>query len=513
MADTKRIAKNTMYMYIRMLFIMGVSLYTSRVVLDKLGVDDFGLYTVVGGIVGMLSFLNGTLSTGTSRYITFALGKNDSKLLSETFNTTFYTHLVLAIVFVALLETGGLWYIYNKLVVPPDRFFPALIVFHISVFSALIGIMQVPYTSLIMAHEDLNIYAYVGIFDAIGRLSVVFLLGYSSIDRLIFYALLLAIVQLLVALSYYLYCRYKYLESKLKLIYDKIVLKQLLNFSGWNILAQISETLKLQGYLVLLNLFFQPYVIAAQSIGNQVATAMMSFVNNFRSAINPQVIKLYAAGEYEDSKRLTFSTTVLSFDLVLLLGLPSVLVMKTIMNVWLVEVPPYAVVFTQFILVQRIIGVFEAAFYMPQVAAAKIKLNSILGSLSGFASFAILYFVYRFNGDVMWMQYIGVIIIILWSFIIKPFLLVRDVQGYGYRDFLPCFFTCFKVSMLSIALSYFAYIIFGNDNIISSIITFSLSFISVLFSSFLFLEKSTKKMVVSLTCSYIQRVRHKYDNK
>jgi O-antigen/teichoic acid export membrane protein len=497
MADTKKIAKNTMFMYIRMLFIMGVSLYTSRVVLDKLGVDDFSLYTVVGGIVGMLSFLNGTLSTGTSRYITFALGKNDTKLLNLTFTTTFYTHLVLAIIFVILLETGGLWYIYNKLVVQPERFYAALIVFHISVFSALIGIMQVPYTSLIMAHEDLNVYAYVGILDAIGRLMVVFLLGYSNVDKLVLYAFLLAIVQIIVALLYYAFCHWKYVESRLRLVYDKVVLKSLLSFSSWNVLAQISETLKLQGYLILLNLFFQPYVIAAQSIGNQVATAMMSFVGNFRSAINPQIIKLYAAGEYEDSKNLTFSTTILSFDLVLLLGLPSILVMNTIMNVWLVDVPPYAVIFTQFIIIQRILGVFESAFYMPQVAAAKIKTNSILGSLFGPVSFAVLYFIYRFGGDVMWMQYIGIITIVIWSFVIKPCLLVHDVEGYAYSDFIPCFVTCLKVSVLSITLSYIVYIYFGNEDVISSILSFSLSLISVLISSFLFLDKNTKSVIVN----------------
>ena len=502
MANVKRIAKNTMYMYIRMLFIMGVTLYTSRVVLDKLGVDDYGLYTVVGGIVGMLSFLNGTLSTGTSRYITFALGKKDIKQLNVTFNTTFYTHLALAIIFVILLETVGLWYIYNKLVVTPERFHAALIVFHISVISALIGIMQVPFTSLIMAHEDLNVYAYVGIFDAVGRLAVVFLLGCSSFDKLVFYALLLAMVQLLVAVSYVLYCRYKYIESKLHLLYDKIVFKSLMSFSGWNVMAQIAETLKLQGYLVLLNLFFQPSVIAAQSIGNQVATAMMSFVGNFRSAINPQIIKQYAAGDYEDSKRLTFSTTILSFDLVLLLGLPSIIVMKTIMGIWLVEVPMYAVIFTQYILIQRIIGVFESAFYIPQVAAARIKLNSILSSLLGPAIFIILYIIYRCGGEVMWMQYIGIISITLWSFILKPYLLVRDVEGYKYKDFLPCFITCLKVSALSISLSFVAYKIWGNDSLKDSIITFIASFSSVLLSSFVFLDKDVRIRLCKKVLSY-----------
>ena len=505
MADSKRIAINTLYMYIRMLFIMGVSLYTSRVVLDKLGVDDFSLYAVVGGVVGMLSFLSASLSTGTSRFITYALGKNEPSQLSITFNTTFFTHIALALLFVILLETGGLWYIYNKLVVDPNRFGAALLVFHISVFSALVGIIQVPYSSLIMAHEDLKVYAYVGIFDALGRLAVVFLLNFSGIDRLVFYALLLAIVQLLVAAFYMSYCRYKYTESELKKIFDAIVFKSLMSFSGWNILAQITETLKMQGYIVLLNLFFQPYVIAAQNIGNQVATAMMSLVSNFRSAINPQVVKIYAAGNYEESKRLVLSTTVLSFDLVLLIGLPSIMITNTIMDIWLVEVPPYAVVFTQYIIAQRILGVFESAFYISQVAAAKVKLNSILGLLFGVVSFVLLYIIYKNNGDVMWMQYVGVINMLLWSFIIKPYLLIKDVEGYHYKDFIPCFFSCIKVLLLSTALSYMAFSVSGDKSIINSVLTFTLSFFSVLLSSFVFLDKYIRRKITGCLLSFVRK--------
>lgn len=505
MADTKRIAKNTMYMYIRMLFIMGVTLYTSRVVLEKLGVDDFSLYNVVGGIVGMLSFMNATLSTGTSRFITFSLGKNDFKQLNATFSTTFYTHLALGVIFVIAIETCGVWYLYNKLVVDPTRFDAAFYVFHISVISALIGIIQVPFTSLIMAHEDMNVYAYVGIFDALGRLLVVFLLCFAPIDKLIFYALLLTALQLIVALCYYTYCRTNYKESIIHRIYDKGVLKSLLSFSSWNVLANMSETLKMQGYLVLLNLFFQPFVVAAQTIGNQIASAMMTFVGNFRSAINPQIIKLYASEQYDESKRLTLSTTVLSFDLVLLLGLPSIFVMETIMDLWLVDVPQYAVVFTQYIIIQRIIGVFESAFYTPQVAAAKIKTNSIISTVLGLFNFLVLYIIYKAGGDVMWMQYLGIVFIALWSFIIKPVLLSRDVCGYNYSDFIPCFIVCFKVSVLSVIITCGAYLLLGNEGMLSSVLLFILSFCGVLISSFVFMDKTIREKIVSKALLYIRR--------
>lgn len=508
MSDNKRIAKNTFFLYVRMLFIMGVSLYASRVVLDKLGVDDFSLYNVVGGIVGMLSFLNGTLSTGTSRFLTFELGAGNRERLNITFNTAFYTHFALGILFIILLETGGLWYIYNKLVVSGERFDAALIVFQISIFASLISIMQVPYTSLIIAHEDMGVYAYVGIFDAVTRLGVLYLLAVTTVDKLILYAVLMAIIHLLVALCYWAYCHRCYIESRIRIVYDKHILRSLLSFSGWNIIANLSETLKLQGYLILLNLFFQPYVVAAQTIGNQVAGAMMQFINNFRNAINPQIIKLYAAGEYEDSKRLTLSSTVLVFDLVLLLGLPTIFVMNTIMNIWFVEVPSYAVIFTQYIIIQRILSTFDASFYIPMVAAAKIKTNSIISAFSGPGVFLILYLIYKVGGDVMWMQYIGIIILCLFGFYIKPWLLVHDVKDYRYSDFIPCYMTCLKVTIVSVGLSYGFYVLLGNTDFIRSATLFVLSFASVCVASFMFLDKSAKKIIQSKVVSKIKRWRN-----
>lgn len=503
MSDNKRIAKNTFFLYIRMLFIMGVSLYTSRVVLDKLGVDDFSLYNVVGGIVGMLSFLNGTLSTGTSRFLTYELGTGNQEKLNVTFNTAFYTHLALGIIFIILLETGGIWYIYNKLVVSPDRFDAALIVFQISIFASLISIMQVPYTSLIIAHEHMGIYAYLGIFDAIARLGAIYLLIISTADKLILYAFLMALIHLLIAICYWAYCHRHYIESRFRIVYDKVILRSLLSFSGWNIIAHLSETLKLQGYLILLNLFFQPFVVAAQTVGNQVAGAMMQFINNFRNAINPQIIKLYAAGEYDESKRLTLSTTVLVYDLVLLLGLPTIFVMDTLMGLWLVEVPPYTVLFTQYIIVQRILSTFDASFYIPMMAAAKIKSNSILSAFSGPGVFLVLYLIYKNGGDVMWMQYVGIIVLCVFGFFIKPWLLVHDVEGYDYRDFIPCFLTCFKVTLVSVCLSYAFYILIGNVTLLSSVFLFVLSFVSVCFASYIFLDKHIKTKIHSKVKSII----------
>lgn len=505
MSDNKRIAKNTMFLYFRMILIMGVTLYTSRVVLDKLGVDDYGLYNVVGGVVGMLSFINGTLSIGTMRFLTTELGRKDAYRLHKTFNTAFYTHLGLSLILALLMETVGLWFVYNKLVIPPERLDAALIAYHISIATSIVSITQVPYTSLIMAHERMGIYAYISILESVAKLAVVYLLSISDFDRLVVYAVLIALVQVIVAMLYRLYCRLHFSESKLYAYFDMPIFKSLMGFSGWNIIANLSETLKLQGYLVLLNMFFQPFVVAAQTIGNQVAGAMMQFINNFRTAINPQIIKLYAAGEYEDSKRLTLSTTVLVFDLVLLLGLPTICVMNTIMSIWLVEVPPYAVIFTQYIIAQRILSTFDASFYIPMMAEGKIKTNSILAAFSGPGLFALLYVIYKFGGDVMWIQYTGLIVLILFGFIIKPYLLVHDERGYVYSDFIPCFVTCAKVTLASVGITYSAYILVGNSNIANSVCLFIISFLSVIFSSYLFMDAEMRLKVKQVTGRIIKK--------
>lgn len=507
--NNKRIAKNTLFLYIRMIIVMGVSLYTSRVILDKMGIDDFGLYNVVGGVVGLLSFISGTLSIGTLRFLTVELGRKDYAGLHVTFNTTFYTHLLVGLVLAFLLETGGLWFVYHKLVIPEGRLSAALIAYHISVFTSIINMSLVPYTSLIMAHERMGIYAYISIFETFAKLLVVYLLSISDYDKLIVYAVLIALVQILVSLIYYVYCNHNFVESRLGIIFKKETFKLLLNFSGWNILANVAETLKLQGYLVLINMFFQPFVVTAQAIGNQVAGAMMQFINNFRTAINPQIIKLYAAGDYEGSKRLTFNTTILVFDLVMLLGLPTIFVLDTIMRLWLVEVPPYAVLFTQYIIVQRILSTFDAAFYIPMMAAGKIKTNSILASIFGPGSFFILYIVFELGGDVMWLQYIGVIGMAIYSFFVKPYIVVHDkIEGYSFRDFIPCTLTCLKVAVLSVSLSYLAYLLLGNTTIISSMLLFLVSMGSVLVASYLFLDSYMKMWVRERTGLMFVKLRN-----
>ena len=507
MSNNKRIAKNTMFLYFRMILIMGVTLYMSRVLLDKLGVDDYGLYNVVGGVVGMLSFINGTLSIGTMRYVTYELGRNEKKRLHTTFNTAFYTHLALALLLVLILETAGLWYVYNKMVVPEGRFSAAIIAYHISILTSIVSITQVPYTSLIMAHERMGIYAYISIFEATAKLLVVYLLSISHYDRLVVYAILIAIVQVMVAMLYRLYCRKHFIESKLQLIFDKSIFRDMMGFSGWNIIANLSETLNLQGVVVLINLFFAPYVVAAQAIANQVSGTMMQFVNNFRTAINPQIIKLYASGDWEESKKITLETTTYCFDLVLLIGLPAIVVMDKLMEIWLVEVPPYAVVFTQWIIVRQIMSTFSTSFYVPMMAANKMKVNSVASFFSGIGMFTVLYFLFKLGFGPMWIQYTSLISALMFSLIIKPYVLHKDIN-YTIRELFSCFWSCAIVALLSMAFTT-PILLLGNsfgDCLLKMII----AFIAVAVSSWMMMNKVMKQKCIALLKSKIETYRYLY---
>ena len=504
-SDSKRIAKNTGFLYIRMFIIMAVQLYTSREVLDKLGADDYGLYNVVGGVVGLLSFLTGTLSIGTSRFITYELGAGDAKKLKSTFVTSFYTHLALSGIIVILLETIGLWFFYNHLVIPNDRLDAAFWVYQISILTTIVAITQVPYTSAIMAHEKMDIYAYLSIFEAVAKLLVVYLLVIAPYDKMLFYAVLIAIVQIVLASFYRFFCVSKFQECRLNFSFDKSIFKKLMGFSGWNITANIAEVLKAQGVIVLINMFFQPAIVAAQAIGNQITNAMMQFINNIRTAVNPQIIKLYASGDYEGSKRLTLKSSLYVFDLLLLLGLPFILLMEPILNLWLKKVPPYTVVFAQCIVASQIIGNFSASFYTPMLAANKIKKNSIAAVILGFSNFIILYLIFKLGGDVMWVQYIYILNSVLWSYLIKPFILYKDIN-YNIPEMIKCIFCTFKVGLLSCLIAIPTRLLL-NNSIIECVLLFMITIVAVIISSYIFMYKEDRQKAMSFIYNKIKQRR------
>ena len=363
--------------------------------------------------------------------------------------------------------------------------------YHISIATLLVSITQVPYTADIMAHERMGIYAYISIFESLAKLGVCYALIISPMDRLVFYAILLAVVQILVALFYRVYCARQFDEAHLLSSFNKPIFKRMMSFSGWNIIANIVETIKLQGIVVLMNMFFLPAVVGAQAFANQVSSALMQFVTNFRTAINPQIIKLYAAGDYEGSRKLTLNTTVYVYDLILLLGLPCILAMPKILDIWLVEVPDYTVIFCQYAIAYNILSTFSAAFYIPMMASGKVKTNSLAGLFFGIGQFILLYVILKFGGGVMWVQYLNISIAIVFGFFVKPWILVREVD-YSISEMLHCYWVCLKITVTSLVLPLVCLFTLDMDSLLNNVILVIVSIVSISATALIFMDKQTR---------------------
>lgn len=494
--NKRRIAKNTLMLYARMILVMAVSLFTQRVVLDKLGASDYGIYNSVASVVAMLGFLNGTLSTGTSRFLTFEIGRGDFNQLKNTFSTAFYTHLILAIIVSIILLTSGVWFIENRLIIPPERINAAIWLLIISVFTTFVSITQVPYSSVIIARENMDIYAYVGLFEAFAKLAIAYLITISIWDRLILYGILLAIVQIMIALIYRFFCTKKYSESHLLKAFNKPIFKEMLRFSSWSLIANISQILSTQGLTVVMNMFFSPIVVAAQAIGNQISHALSLFRTNFSTAINPQVIKLYSIGEYTKSKNLVLETSVYIFDLMLLLCLPVIVFMEPILNIWLVDVPKYAVVFSQYILFSQLTGTFNVTLYVPMVASGRMRENSYASVFVTVFGVVGLYFMLKAGWNVMWVQYMTIIQSVIYSFIIKPIILCKYIPDYSWKDIMSSIWKMVKVAIVPIAISFFIYKNIASANIVMMTVYIVIIMLSVCISSFVFMDKSIRTQLI-----------------
>lgn len=483
---------------------MGVTLYSSRVLLDKLGASDYGLYYVVFGVIGLLSFLNGTLSAGTSRFITYELGRGNEERLRTTFSTTLAAHFFLAVIILIIGETAGLWYATHVMVIPEGRANAALAVYQLSILSTMLSILMVPFSSEIIAHEDMNVYAYLGIYEAFAKLAIVYLIIISPIDKLVSYAILNVVVLLTVVLFNILYCGCRYKEVTKKRVFNVPIFKDVLKFSGWNILANLSNTLMSQGVIMLFNLFFAPAVVAAQAISNQISQALMQFVNNVRQAINPQVIKLYAEGEYEESKQLTFISAEYVFYLLLLLGVPCVIVMPALLDLWLVEVPDYAVAFARLIIIQDILGNFSAAFYTPMLAANKLAKNSYASVILCLLQFVLLWILFHFGCGPLWARYLALFASIIFSFAVKPYILCKDVS-YGIKEIYQCIGRCLRVMLIVTVIGLILYNVIPQTTLLHICLIILLSGLSVLVVVWAFMAKSTRSRILQFICSKIRR--------
>lgn len=372
-SNNKRIAKNTIVLYARMLFLMAISLYTSRVILDALGVDDFGIYNVVGGFVALFAVVSRSLSGAASRFLNYEMGVGNKEKLKRTFSATVTIHIALAIIVAVLAEAIGVWYVNNKMVIPADRLVAANWCFQLSVITFCSNLFTVPYNAAVIAHEHMKTFAYVSVFEGVAKLTISFLIMISPIDKLIFYAILLCALQFLIRIMYSIYCKRHYEECKYKFVYDKDLLKSLFSYAGWGFIGSTSGILRNQGINLLINLFFGPAINAARGLSNQVLHAVDGFVTNFMTAVKPQITKSYAAGNYDYMNSLIYKSTKFSYFLFMMLSLPIIIKADYLLGLWLKNVPEHSVSFVQLTLLFTMITTLSHPLSIAQAATGKIR--------------------------------------------------------------------------------------------------------------------------------------------
>ena len=457
-ANNKRIAKNTIVLYIRTLFVMLISLYTSRVILEALGVEDYGIYQVVGGIVAMFSVISSSLSTAISRFLTFEIGHGNKERLKKIFSTSITIQLVIAAVILVLSEVIGVWFMETKMQIPAERFSAARWVLHCSLFTFCINLLSVPYNACIIAHERMSAFAYIGIFEAVMKLVISYLIMVSPIDKLIFYALLMMSLALTIRLIYGIYCNRQFVESRVRVGFDKDIFKEMLGFSGWSFFNNTAFILNGQGVNMLMNVYFGVVVNAARGIAVQVESAVLQFVNSFTTAVNPQITKCYACGDLDSMHKLVCRGAKFSYFSMLLLALPIILEAKQILNLWLVDVPEYAVIFVQLSLVMGLCDCIGNSGYTACMATGKLKKYSIIITSVAILEFPLAWLLFAIDAfpEYAYYTYIGIKVIIL---VVRMFLLESmiglKVRMYIKNVFVPIILTTLIAIVLPIAVSLF----------------------------------------------------------
>lgn len=436
-----------------MFLAIGVGLYTSRLVLDALGVVDYGLYNLVGGIVMMFAFLNSAMAASSQRFLSFDIGRNDLDQLQKTFNTTLNIHFLIAIIIFIIAETIGLWFVFTQLEIPENRVVAAHWVYQFSILALILNVIQVPYNALLIAREHMSIYAYVSVLENILKLAVAIIIIRANTDRLILYAGLTLLVAFIIRLIYKLYCKKYFKESVYKFYYNKDYYKELINYSGWNLFGNIAAIARGHGSNILLNMFYGPMANAAYSLTLVVQAVIGNFITNFQSAVNPQIIKNYSRGDSKASLYLIFKTAKFSFFGMLILVTPLLINIDFVMGLWLKDVPPYTINFIKLALIYSLIETISNPLMSGLQATGKIKTyQAVVGSLV-FLNLPLVWIILKTTQTphYFYWSFIMISIISLFSrlYFVRKLMDVKIVDF--YKDVL------FKIGIVIIALIVFLY--------------------------------------------------------
>ena len=456
-SNSRRIVKNTGLLYFRMLLIMLVTLYTSRLVLKVLGVEDYGIYNVVGGVVTMFSFLNGALNIATQRFLNYEMGKGNQEAMCRVFSMSVWSFLLLSLIAIILAETIGLWFVETKLNIPEQRMIAAKWVYHFSVAAFVVHLLTDPFNATIIAHEKMSIYAFVSIGEVLLKLALVYLLIITTHDKLWLYGLLMLLVTLLMGLTYGVICTKSFKECRLTFTWDKELFYRLFSFSGWMLSGAITNVLSTQGVNILINIFFSPVYNASRSIAMQVYGAINSFVTNFMTAVRPQVVKSYANGDNPYMLQLVFSSSKIAFYLLLLFVTPILSNTREILDLWLEVIPDKSVLFTQLVLVNLlIVSAYTPIAYVSQ-ASGKIRDYQLVISVCFLLIAVLTWGCYKSGMPVETTFYIA-IIVDLWGWCARLWVLKQivdfPVRSYVRQVIYPVFVVFALSSITSILINY-----------------------------------------------------------
>lgn len=496
-------------MYVRMLITMSIGLYASRVILDTLGVSDFGLYNVVGGIVVILSSITSALNSGTQRFLTFALGEGELDKQKRVFGSAQYLHVVFALILFIVLETIGLWFLNAKMNIPEGRETAAFWVYQCSILTTVVSLIQVPYLASIIAHEKMNFYAIMSIIDAISKLMMVFIIRVISFDKLILYAATYSMVSVSIAFIYGFYCRSNFDECCAKPSKDRELFKGMAEFAGWNVVGCISVPLQSQGFNILLNIFYNTIVNAARGIAVQVNSAVMQFVNNFQTAVNPQIVKLYAAGETKEMTRLVINNSKFAGFLYLIIAVPLFVEIEFVLDLWLGEYPEYTTPFVRIILVQSLIQTLTRPVVMVVHAVGKMKEVNLTAGLALLFILPISYVLLKLGVDPITVMMVNIIPWLFETF----FELYYEHKFIGFpiwEFYKKVYLVVFPIAFLLLAVPYLAHIYLPFGGWVRFLVVGTISVItSVVVIYYLGLSKHLREMLMNKAKSIVLSKIHR----
>ena len=494
-STNKRIAKNTIMLYIRMMLSMVISLYTSRVVLQTLGVVDYGIYGVIGGVLAMFTFINSSMAGATSRFLTYELGKGDNKKLRDIFSSAFCVHVIIALLILILCETIGVWFINSKLVIPANRLYAAHWVFQLSILTMVVSVTQVPYNASIFSHERMDVYAYVEIANALLRLLVVYILMIGHFDKLILFATLNLLLSFIIAVVYRYFCVKKFNECRLRTNFDKSLIIPMLSFSGWDLFGNMSVMVRSQGVNMLLNIFFGPIMNAALEIANKVQSVTMNLSSNVSTAMRPQIVKHYAVNEYEKMLSLTRNGSRLTFILMMFFTIPIIAEVRYILKLWLGVVPEHTDLICVLTLLWNLCVCLGITNSYAVDATGKVKKFSFVAGIIYLMTIPISYIAYFFHYP-YWIPFVYNVLANLVTPFISGSTLKKEIIGYSYKkvlipDMIRAICAAFVALVITCSLH-----LFLPESLLRFFLTVALSFsITLLLSYFIILPKNVSEKI------------------